>query len=467
MKLRGFRVALLGGAIGCCSLPALGQTVGPDVIVGSLDGIAKFGTEGGITSYSIGTTSCNIGDMPVEWNAGTSRHPVIGQNLYRLKNGRFEQIGMSWLKHGFYALSLSLCQTCTQQTDGSILGVGCSDPYDTSLNGEQANLGPRSQVDAYKGAFPFPYTAPPFSGVIMRRLQVLNSDLDPAQNAGALYFGEGHYVTADDAEWLNHFNNASYRRCQVGSFTGGGYNMSMTGSTFRQEPAINAWAANDTGVTLLPFNLQNEGRLILGYKVSVVTAGTWHYEYALYNMNSTRSIRSFSVPIPAGVQVTNIGFHDCDHHSGEPYTTTDWTGTLANGALTWDTQTYAQNTNAHALRWGTLFNFRFDANVGPATGPLTLGVFRPAVQTSLTVQVSIPQAPADPCAAIAPADANCDGTVDFFDIDPFLTALFDHNAYIANAEWCGNDCAADVNGDHVVDFFDIDPFLNCVFSGCP
>ncbi len=62
-------------------------------------------------------------------------------------------------------------------------------------------------------------------------------------------------------------------------------------------------------------------------------------------------------------------------------------------------------------------------------------------------------------------DANCDGAVDFFDIDPFLLALFDAPAY--RAAHCGGtletvnvDCAGGV------DFFDIDPFLDCLFLGC-
>ncbi len=72
----------------------------------------------------------------------------------------------------------------------------------------------------------------------------------------------------------------------------------------------------------------------------------------------------------------------------------------------------------------------------------------------------------------APGDANCDGTVDFFDIDPFLLALFDQPTYLASgcsggACCAGSICAVDVDGSGVVDFFDIDPFLTCLFAGCP
>lgn len=62
-------------------------------------------------------------------------------------------------------------------------------------------------------------------------------------------------------------------------------------------------------------------------------------------------------------------------------------------------------------------------------------------------------------------DANCDGTISFFDIDPFLFALFDPAAY---AEFCnGRICAVDVDCSGDVNFFDIDPFVQCLFAACP
>ncbi len=63
------------------------------------------------------------------------------------------------------------------------------------------------------------------------------------------------------------------------------------------------------------------------------------------------------------------------------------------------------------------------------------------------------------------ADTNCDGRIDFFDIDPFLLALFDETGYAAAYPDCWH-ITADVNRDGRVDFFDIDPFVNCLFGGC-
>jgi hypothetical protein len=66
-------------------------------------------------------------------------------------------------------------------------------------------------------------------------------------------------------------------------------------------------------------------------------------------------------------------------------------------------------------------------------------------------------------AALPEGDANCDGQVDFFDIDPFLLALFDLPAW--QATHCGGDTdTADLDDSGGVDFFDIDPFLAALFG---
>jgi hypothetical protein len=80
----------------------------PDVVVWDLQSYANYEPDGDYSAYALGTTSCNQGDVPLLWQSNTNLHPVIGQNMYRWKDGRFEQIGMGWLKHGFFALSLGL-----------------------------------------------------------------------------------------------------------------------------------------------------------------------------------------------------------------------------------------------------------------------------------------------------------------------------------------------------------------------
>ncbi len=98
----------------------------------------------------------------------------------------------------------------------------------------------------------------------------------------------------------------------------------------------------------------------------------------------------------------NIGFHDVDYHSGEIYDSTDWTGarvTDAGGnAVLWETESSDVNPNANALRWGTLYNFRFEADVPPLMADVTLGLFLPGSPSEMIVT------------AVVPSRCNSDGT---------------------------------------------------------
>ncbi len=61
-------------------------------------------------------------------------------------------------------------------------------------------------------------------------------------------------------------------------------------------------------------------------------------------------------------------------------------------------------------------------------------------------------------------DMNCDGSVDFFDIDGFVLAVTDPAAYEAAYPDCDL-MLADVNGDGEVNFFDIDAFVALIVGG--
>ncbi len=61
-------------------------------------------------------------------------------------------------------------------------------------------------------------------------------------------------------------------------------------------------------------------------------------------------------------------------------------------------------------------------------------------------------------------DVNCDGSVDFFDIDGFIEAIIDPAGYEAAYPDC-DIMLADCNGDGSVDFFDIDSFIELVTGG--
>ena len=427
-------------------------SIGADVIVGAIPSVAKYGSVvvsgQTVMAYAIGTTSCNIGTAPLEWFASPDhRHPFIPMNAFRLKNGRFEQIGMGWGKHGFTALQQTLCGACTASPTGTFLGVGCSDPYSASLNGSQSGLGTRSEVNAATGLFPGTKNVgmPAAPATIGRRLQIVSTDLDPAANAGAQYFFEAQYVHQQDATAGNKNNNASYRTFTVGTLASGAYTLTATGATIQQKAAIQAWPALDANATVATVDVANDGRFFVGCTTKDNLNGTWRYEYAIHNLNSDRSGRAFSVPIPAGVTVTNVGFHDVNYHSGDPSSPTDWTNAIAGGAITWSGGTYATSVNGNAIRFATTYNFWFDANRAPTVVNGSLELFKPGgagAPTSVLASVKGPSAP-----PANPADLNQDGVVDAADVAMLLN------------NWGGTG-VGDVDASGTVDGGDLAALLN-------
>ncbi|MFQ5589966.1 MAG: hypothetical protein ACE5HE_02275 [Phycisphaerae bacterium] len=436
----------------------------PDIIVADLQSILRYDDDiPGITSFAIATTACNIGTKRASWISNTNQHPVIVQNVYRLRNDRFEQIGLSWVKHGFYAVSQSLCSPCLDPTDGTQLGVGCSDPYSAVLNGVQTNMSPRTTVNANTGEFPYPWDEYPPVTPIDRRVQIRDADLDPALNRRARYFIQGHYISPGDTLARTHNNNASYREVEVVELGPGEFTLETNSAwpTRAKQPALRAWHDVDPSVDEIDIQIPNEGLFILAAKVIDLGSGIWRYEYALQNLNSDRSAMSFSVPIPPGVAVTNIGFHDIAYHSGEPVDSTDWVGVALNGAVTWSTQTYDANPNANALRWGTVYNFRFDVNAWNERGLVTIGLFKP------------PQSPGDPLEitgeSLAPTHAliDCNGNKIMDACDISCDAL-DCTAPCGMSGDCdGNavpdECQPDCDGDGSADACDI---LSGVSADC-
>lgn len=410
-------------------------SVGPDIIVGDMPDIDQQGRSGSVGSGTVGlavaTTSCNKGDVPVNWFALPNvDHPMIPQNLYRLKtvdgSQRFEHIGQGWMKHGFAALQQNACNFgCTPSGTSTKLGVGCSDPYCAFLNGSQCGLGPRAAVHPFTGVIPggdslgscgfgtLNYPARNHTGHshdgISHRVQVLDVDLMPSLNSGARYFSETQYISPHEftAANGNQYNNVSHREWSIIDQGGGNFEFDDVAPTVREEPAINAWP-NASQTMLDPYPLV-DGRAFLVWEVTDLGDGTFHYEYALYNMNMDASMGSLSIPVPDGVTISNIGFHAVLNHPEEANTPTysndPWTSVVENGAITWSTTPFAVDENANAVRFGTLYNFRFDADTGPTDVTATVGLFK----TGDTV-LAATQGPSGPLAVVSSEPP--DGAID-------------------------------------------------------
>ena len=422
--LSALRFAVARALKGEAGLEAPTLVHGPDVIVGDLPDMAQFGSAGTQVGLGMATDACNNGDQPINWFAlPNTDHPVVPQNLYRMSGGadnttRFEQIGQSWMKHTFGADESNACgfgcntNACSQ---GVQLCPGCSDLYFASTNADQNSIGSRAWVNPFTGSFPS--NANDHSGHIhngvSHRILVEVDDLNQNLNEGATYFAEAQYVTPHEYAWCqahpgqcNMFNNASYRQFLVSGTTN--FTFSPVGNTVRMQAAINAW----TGATISqigPFVSETgdiiDGIILVGYKVTNPSPGVYHYEYAIYNQNLDHAIQSFGMGVRSDVNITNAQFHAPPQHPGwahdgtvgdAGYSSTPWTFTRDSVSANWSTETFDQNPNANAIRWGTLYNFSFDADAAPILNSATLDFFKPGLGSGTIAQVASPPYPEGP-----------------------------------------------------------------------
>ena len=466
MKASGFpdrdKVSLSGDLPG--GEPLLGADI--DIAVSRLglssapnnpsDNFAYWGTSGGIRAFSMASTSCNVGNAVAQWVAGSSgNHPVIAQNMFRYLDGRFEQIGQSWLKHSFCAVNEDTCDTC-QDTPCSTLGLGCADTYSSGLN-DGANGGPKYQIsplgEGGGGTHTHPYDSPSGLAAIRGRLQIKDTDIQ----AGGQNFAEVHYITHDEP-LDNRYNNASWREVNLSLTSISGTEPGQDSVHF-EEPAIVAWRAQDPGVLIVPVDDPDKGRFFVGSRATDNGDGTWHYEYAVQNLNSDRSAGSFAVPLPAGVTITNAGFHDVEYHSGDGVggaTTsgTDWPMAVGGGMMTWSTQDFATNANANAVRWGTLYNYRFDADTPPVAVDVEIGLFKPGPGGPMTAAAIGPSVGL-PC----PTDVNNDGVTNVLDLIDLLLCFG-----LPAVPGCESE---DVNTDGSVNVLDLIDLLLEFGNTCP
>jgi hypothetical protein len=441
---------------------------GPDIVVGDLTAMVQSGSSGTQVGLGIGTTSCNNGDQPVHFFAiPNTDHSVVSQNLYRMSGGtnnndRFEQIGESWVKHTFAADQFDDCNYgCTPFPNGTQLGVGCSDPYSASENATYSLLGSRAWVNPFTGAFPSnarDHTGHTHTGT-SHRVLVPTSDLNTSLNVGATYWAEAEYDTPQEYAWCqahpgqcNMYNNASYRQFTVTGTTN--FTFAPVGTTTRMKPATEAWTGSMS--VLLEPEPGVDGRAFVVYKVTNPSAGVWHYEYAIHNQNLDRSIQSFSVPLGCGVTISNVGFHAPPNHPGfandgtlnnQGYSNAAWLPNQTSSSVTWSCETFAQNQNANAIRFGTLYNFRFDSSQPPASAMATVGFFKTGAP--ITVQIQAPMAdPCNPLQLTSVVSRKTHGAAGDFDVDLPLT------------DSAGVECRS-TGGNHTLVF----TFTNHVVSG--
>ena len=167
---------------------------------------------GGWHAYSFATTACNVGDVPINWGpGGSSNHPVIGQNFFRIADGRIEQLGQSYVKHGFCAVNENSCGTCQatplRDARGGLRGHLQRHPQRRRRRRRQVGRDPRARQCSRSAQRPA--RATPCCADACRFATV------SGPTPGELYIAEAQYVTNHDQPIGNARNNASWRQVGV------------------------------------------------------------------------------------------------------------------------------------------------------------------------------------------------------------------------------------------------------------
>ncbi len=371
---------------------------GPDLIIGDIFDAESYGSVGDRAAFSIGTDVCNIGDEPVNWIAETPDHPVFDRSLYRIHDNRVQQIGLTWLKHGFGAVQDDSCGCGCVPADWTHLGVGCSDAYSASWNGLQSIQGSRLEVDPWPAAFPFPPDGWGETGdAIFRRLNVHHDDLDPTVYPDAVYFAEAHVLSPHESGAGNRHNNFSTRAVSFAP-AGESWVLLLEDQTLVGQPVLRAWAEIDPQVVVSEIHVPGDGRVLVAARVQNQGDGWYRYEYAVENLDYGGSIRSFRVPFSEAATIGGVTFSDIDYHSGDPIVGTDWLSQIDGSSITWSTDDWSTDPWANAIRWGTTYSFGFRANIDPVKGLIELDSFMPGMPSGMAIASVVPRTEqVDPC----------------------------------------------------------------------
>lgn len=466
---------------------AAAQTIGPDCISSSHNDVARNGTNaaGTIIGYSIGSVTCNRGDMTMEAGPNSTIRPLVGQAMFRLKSytapggatyQRFESIGQGWCKWVGVPVngSHTSCGTCSGGGGTGFMGVNCADTYGSGFNGP-TGMARRTFINPTTGYLLGTRGGGTGETAINTRLQVAAADV-AAQPAGTRFFVETVHLLPHDATWvrpgqvvaINAMNNASSQEINI---NGGVGNPALLGGFNQQIPAIARWQLVDPSVTLVTADHDDtpnpnpafpntfiRSRFYVAAKVTDLGSGNWRYEYAVYNLNSDRSADEIAIPLPASASFSDYTFRHPLYHSGEAISNAPWTTTREGDVVKFATEKYAANNNANAIRWGTMYNFGFTSNAAPGTGVAGISLFKPgALGTILAPGLPVPTT------VRCIADVNIDTTLTADDVVMYLNAFFGANLTVADLASLGGGPTPDgrLSSDDLI------VFLASFFTGCP
>jgi hypothetical protein len=164
------------------------------------------------------------------------------------------------------------------------------------------------------------------------------------------------------------------------------------------------------------------------------------------------------VPVAPGVEVTNIDFHAVRSHD-EGFDNEPWEVSRTDEHLVWATTPNDSGSTSNPLRWGTMYNFRFDANVPPVDSTVDIDMFLPGDLAGHSGIARAPSQPESPSRVFKRADADGNGEVELSDALVIAGFLF----LGESTPDCLDAVDADDSGE--LDISDIIVPLNWLFSG--
>jgi hypothetical protein len=245
------------------------------------------------------------------------------------------------------------------------------------------------------------------------RLLVHESDM---VDSTATYYFEGAYLVLDDVDRLN---NLGSKRCKM-RFTGYAWDFD---TPVEDNPLVLGWTMlrwSELDQSTVISSGPDDGDFVVGVGTWETSPGIHRYEYIAYNFDSDRGAHAFTVPLPAGVTVSNVGFHDPDTSLAN-----EWNATVWSDRITWATDDYATDSLANYLGYYRMFNFRFDADAAPAAGTVGLTIFKPGGGPKVFGETLVPggavvSAPVSPppaydlaISSVSPNPFNPSGLIDY------------------------------------------------------
>ena len=331
----------------------------------------------------------NVGTADVAWYDkfsgnyppyNTDQHPYLIWSIYREIDGRFEQIGLSGIKHAFFTVNTSCA--CP---GGHVLGLECEDVYGTGNNDSDNALGPRSELDAFTGVWnncgsyfdPDPCTGSQqnTSNQIGQNRLVAREDQLTDVNNSSLYF-QSWYIIRDD---INIFNSMGYRTIAP-TPNGAGWNIN-TGATFTNGAAIDNYVPPNTTSALQASKTisTTEGHVTVAVKVVDLGNGNYRYNYAIENYDFDPRFEQFRLPFLDSLNLTNPIFSDSDD---DPLN--DWSISINNNEL------LITGNPSNEQDWGMLFSFSFTIAAAPITGIVNLDAADAATNTIINAKLLVP-----------------------------------------------------------------------------